>query len=332
MKKSIVTSLLLITILSCPVQSQPVLQNTKYFEFYNEYWINLHHFLYQKAKGSQLSKLEEDRMDFLDIGEDAVILNTEEDKVIKKAVFYYKKNLVSKRLRSELGDIRVWLQQQASKKIITDTTFSSAFTNILNEASDVYRLKYWAIHKEVNVNTLDNHIETIRSIESVIISKMEKMARYKWPKGTKVRVDLTVYANYAGAYTATRPKMNIVLSTIDPLNNTSDFIETIFHEGSHILYNYQDSPFREEIFYQAKEMGMNFPRNLWHASLSYLCGRATQDALKNLSIDHKLDMDVRNIFIAYNTKEFRNILEKYYQGKIDMTNTVSQLLSDLKNK
>jgi hypothetical protein len=160
---------------------------------------------------------------------------------------------------------------------------------------------------------------------------MEKLAIYKWPHETKVRVDLTVYANYAGAYTATNPSMNIIISTIDPLNNTSSFIETIYHEGSHLLFNYQDSPFRGEIYYQAKEMGVTFPRHLWHACLFYLCGKATQDALKTLSINHKLDMDVRKIYTDFNTTEFREILDDYYLGKKDLKYTISALMSNLKN-
>jgi len=327
MKKILLACLSFIIISGCLAQS--AIQSTEYFEFYNNYWINLHHFLYQKAKGSQLKKLEEDGMGFRKIGEDTVVLSRSENDVLDRAIYYYQKNLIDKDLRRDLGAIRRWLQQQAEPEEIRDTTFSAAYTDLLNEVSTVYKRHFWKLHKELNLNVLNHHIEVLRALELEVIGKIEKLAKYKWPDVAKVRVDLTVYANYAGAYTATDPSMNIVISTIDPLNNTSSLIETVYHEGSHLLFNYQDSPFRGEIYYQAQEMKMEFPRNLWHACLFYLCGRATQDALKSLSIDHKMDMDVRNIFAGYNTQKFRNTLEDYYQGMIDLKNTVSALLADL---
>jgi len=41
-------------------------------------------------------------------------------------------------------------------------------------------------------------------------------------------------------------------------------------------------------------------------------------------------MDINNIFSTYNTTEFRNINEQYYQGKIDANNLVIQLLNQVK--
>ncbi len=304
---------------------------SNYFEFHNDYWINLHHYLYQQAKGSQGRKLAEDGFSFLPIGEDSIIqqLNSDDKQKLDRAIEYYRENLTDKSLVRALSAMRYWLQQQEIGKSIVDTTYSNEFTMVLNEASDVYRLSLWPLHRAINSKVLLEHIENIQRYESLVIKKMEELAVYPWPGKKKVRVDLTVYANYAGAYTSTRPEMNIFLSTRDPLNNTTSFVETIFHEGSHLLFRIQDSPFRGSIFSLSEEMGLEFPRGLWHAAMFYLSGRVVQDALRKEGIDHKMDMDVRGIFPGYNTPGFREILERYYQGEQDLDQTARALLEDL---
>lgn len=332
-------SLLLIVFLQedCSVAKEiplPATYTTEYFSFQNDYWINLHHFLYQKAKGSQLKKLEEDGNAFMAIGEEAVYesLNSEELKKLDDALLYYKNNLITQDLRRELGRLRVWLQALDHDGMVTDTTFSQAYTDIMNSASEVYRTKFWPIHRAHNERTLSKHLALIIQFEAGVIAKMERLSQYQWPTEEKVRVDVTTYANWAGAYTPTRPNLNIIISTIDELNTTSAFIETIFHEGSHLLFRMNDSPFREAIYQHSEEMELEFPRNLWHASLFYLCGRATQDQLKTKGVDHQLVMDELNVFTSYNTPEFRAALEKYYQGEQGMEATIRSLLTAIKGK
>ena len=320
----------IIALMSTNILAQNPLGSTKLFEFHSNYWVNLHHFLYQKAKGSQLAQLRDDGLEFRETGEALVKLSGDENLKLEDAVAYYKENLIDKNLRSErLRDIKAWLHEQKENQTIVDTTFSKRFTDLLNSASSVYRIRYWPIHQKLNKEVLDQHISTIATFEERVIGTMEEIAEYEWQDSTKVRVELTAYANYAGAYTTTRPNLNIIISTIDPYNKTTAFVETVYHEGAHLLFNFQDSPFRGEIYHQAKALGMDFPRNLWHASMFYLCGRATQDALEANSVQHKMLMDVYHIFTDYDSQEFRNILENYYNQKIDLKSTVSALLANL---
>ncbi|MEM9075393.1 MAG: hypothetical protein AAGC43_00060 [Bacteroidota bacterium] len=177
-----------------------------------------------------------------------------------------------------------------------------------------------------NKKILGKYFGLIKELEKEVIGKMEDLADYTWPSEKKVRVDVVTYANWAGAYTVTRPEMNIVISTIDEKNTTTSFIETIFHEGTHLLFPIDGSPFRAEIYYKSKEMKLRFQRHLWHASQFFLCGRITQDKLKAKGISHKLLMEELKIFTAYNTTHFRQTLEKYYKGEYDLKTTVKYLL------
>nr|WP_298999015.1 hypothetical protein [uncultured Allomuricauda sp.] len=334
MRFYILLVLLTSTIFCCKNRENQIRFSTDYFEFENNYWVNLHHFMYQRADSSQLRKLQEDGFGFIDIGESAIeekISHTDRE-VLNMAIKYYKDNLIEKSLRRDLNGHRVWLQKKEKFKMITDTAFGKSFTEMLNKVSPVYQKYYWDVHRKHNDLIVSQHIETIDQIEEEVIEKMERLSLNTWPDSTKVRVDITCYANWAGAYTTSIPKMNIVLSTTDPSKTTSAFVETILHEGSHLLYLFGESPMRDKIYDMSAELGIKFPRNLWHASMFYLCGRATQDELSKLNIEHKMILDVNRIFSKYNTEKFRKINEQYYLGGTKADTLVKYMLNELKER
>ncbi|MDW3193723.1 MAG: hypothetical protein R8G66_15235 [Cytophagales bacterium] len=307
---------------------------TRYFSFKNNFWINLHHFLYQEASGSQLRHLQEDGMTFLDIGEAPIRkgLSQEDQEILQQAISYYTKKLVAKDLRTDLGQMRTWFRKQPENGQITDTRFTREFTAILNRVAPIYRSNFWQLHESHNWEIMDQHIERIYQIEEAMIRKMEEMSANVWPAETKVRVDLTTYGSWSSAYSSSRPIMNLVISTIDPGHETSEFIETTFHEGTHLLYLFDQSPVRDEIYNQAEAREMDFPRGLWHAWLFYLCGKATQEELAAFDESHQLTIDTKNVFSNYNTPALRTILDRYYEGKLDMKEAVKTLLDDLASK
>ena len=256
-------------------------------------------------------------------------LNTLERKAVTNAIAYYKDHLIEKSLTRGLSKERVWLQHLYPKKKITDTALTKGYTTILNDFSEVYGKYLWPIHKAHNATILDLHHSTIKDMETRVIPKMERLSLNNWPAEARVRIDITTYANYAGAYTVTKPFFNTIISTIDPSSKETLFVETVFHEGSHLLFRY-GSPFRDAIYGTAEEMKITFPKNLWHAALFYLCGRVVQDELEKKAIDHEMIMDVKNIFTGYNTPEFRNTLEQYYGGVHDFDTCISTLVNSFK--
>ncbi|MFZ1808403.1 MAG: hypothetical protein WAU36_14325 [Cyclobacteriaceae bacterium] len=315
--------------IQCNGQSSQPVATTQYFEFYNSYWINLHHFLYQQAKGSQLTKLQEDGATLIDVGDDETIddLTNNEKEQFDKAVDYYRFHLIDKTL-FQLGDIRVGLQAIAEEGFLPDTIFSSEFTNVLNEIAPLYSKKFWSSHSAQNQKVITDQISWIKDLEEGVIKDLVRLSGSEWPD-IKVRVDLTAYANFAGAYTVSRPAMNITVSSLDPSVTTTLFVETIFHEGTHLLFS-MDSPFRSSIFFLSKDQGIEFPRNLWHVSQFYLSGRVVQDHLSVKGAKHELLMDVKSIFSDSSTPELRLALEQYYHGEVDMETTITSLLDAFK--
>lgn len=306
-----------------------VIDTSEYFTFKSSYWINLHHFLYQQAQGSQVKKAIEDGNRLLEIGDDSIrqSLLEIESKRLTKAIEYYKKHLISKSL-FKLSNMRVWLENQMIDGIIQDTSYTSEYSQILNEFSSIYKKHFWPTHNAHNEKVLKKHFETIQQIEKKAVLRLEQLSGSTWPKG-KVRIELTTYADYAGGYTTTYPDMVIFISTLDPLAFESDFIETVFHEGSHLLFT-MEGIFRSKIFFKSQESKIEFPKELWHASQFYLCGVLIKDLLNPLGINHTLTMDAKKIYSKYNTPIFRKILDEYYSHKTDLDSTVNGLLINMK--
>lgn len=302
---------------------------TAYFEFHNNFWINLHHFLYQQASGSQQKKLQEDGNSLLDIGEAKIwsALTAKEDQILHSAIAYYKENLTGQDLLNDLGMTRVRLQATESE-IVADSVISLEYAKVLNNVSKVYRKRFWKLHQQHNEKTISKHMSMISGMEEKVISRMVVLSQSEWPlTESKVRIDLTTYANYAGAYTPTRPNFNILLSTLDPTSETNGFIEIIFHESSHLLFRF-GNPFRDIIYFTAEQLDVPFPRNLWHACLFYLCGKVVQSELADMGISYTLQMDKRSIFSEYNTQNFSNALDGYMNNELTLKEMVAQLLKN----
>lgn len=302
------------------------IDSTLYFEFHNSFWVNMHHFLYEKASGRQVAHLMEDGNSFKAIQEAKILnkLDSAQKKMYENAILFYQENLISRSLLRS-SELLVSIQKNQNE-VLPDSVVTEEFAAQLNGMITVYD-GLWQVHRELNNKIIKRHISRIKKYEESVLSKMEKYSGDTLPEG-KIRIDISAYANWAGAYTFIRPNVNITISSLDPGSFSPTFIETVFHEGSHTLFS-RDSEFRAGIYIQSEEQEIQFPRSLWHASLFYLCGRTVQDELENDGIEYALTMDQRNVFEAYNTPFFRETLDKYLQEQIARDETINLLLSDI---
>ncbi|WP_128755178.1 hypothetical protein [Aquimarina sediminis] len=299
------------------------LYRTTYFTFHNNVWMNLYHFFYEQACNRQKNKLAEDGLVFNDIGDSVVImeLSSKEKALFNDGVAFFKKNIIDQKLLNSRRIFK-WLQNQPSNKNIIDTTFSKEFTENLNRLSNLYKDHFWQRHQKENVDLLNNFISLIEKTENSVIGKMEDFSGSKW--NGAVRVDLTTYGNWAGAYSPDFD--NLVISSIDPMMNSTIFIEFVFHESSHLLFT-RKSPFRQSLFLKSKELDIKQPRQLWHAAMFYLSGLATREVLNEYDVSHELIMKKKSVFTQYyENKEFKTILSDYYKSNIEMDAMSARLL------
>ena len=299
------------------------LSKTQYFTFHNNLWMNLHHFFYEMASQRQKAKLSEDHLEYKNIGDQARIekLSPSDRDLVNQGIDFYKNNLIDQELLHS-GRVLKWLQQQPLNTLITNTQYSEAFTNMLNQLKPVYEYHFWPTHRQENQLLLSTYQSLIEQTEKDVIQDMERASGKSW--SGKVRVDLTTYGNWAGAYSPSND--NIVVASIDPQMHSSLFVEFVFHESSHLLFS-RRCPFRTAIKEEATAMDLKPSRALWHAAMFYLSGIATQDALKAQNVDHVLIMEKKKVFSNhYQNQAFKAILNDYYQQNITTKTMAKQLL------
>ncbi|MGV6852087.1 MAG: hypothetical protein ACWA5R_07910 [bacterium] len=300
-----------------------LLGESQFYTYHNNIWINLHHFLYEKASGKQAKKLAEDHLSFVDIGDSNAIqsLSQLQKNQLQSVVAFYKQKVIRKPLLQSAKVLK-WLQNQVDESANHKSEPVEGMANQLNLIMPTYKEVFWPRHKVQNEILFTKHQSLIAKTEASVIGKMQVLSGLKW-KG-KVRVDLSTYGNWASAYSPADD--NIVVSTIDPSMESTLFIEFVFHESSHLLFG-RRSPFRKALFKEKKRNQIKAPRQLWHAAMFYLSGMTTQQTLNKFNVEHKLIMKQKRVFFDYyNNAQFKKTLNDYYSEKIDREQVASQLL------
>ena len=95
----------------------------------------------------------------------------------------------------------------------------------------------------------------------------------RWPR-EKIRVDLTGYANWTGAYTTADP-LRVTISSLDSRNQGAEALEVLFHEGSHGIAE----PVQAAIIRECRQRDKAIPRDLWHALVFYTTGEVIRPVL-----------------------------------------------------
>ena len=103
---------------------------------------------------------------------------------------------------------------------------------MLSEAMAVYRRHWWREHSARNAEWMQAESEALRVHEARIATRLAAAYVGEWPS-ERVRVDVTAYANWAGAYTTNNPNQVTVSSMAF---QRLEALEIIFHEVSHATF------------------------------------------------------------------------------------------------
>lgn len=204
------------------------------FVFHNDPWINLHHFLFEWARNVPERRVG-DRRRAVDVVERTQLgrLSDAERQAWEKAVRFYRDRLVERdltfdrdhiALRGELGAIAC----SAERTPLRDTELSV----VLSEAMDVYRRHWWREHRARNAEWMKAQSKALRVYEARLAMRLAAAYGGEWPS-ERVRVDVTAYASWPGAYTTNRPNQLTVSSVAF---QRLEALEILFHEVSHAAF------------------------------------------------------------------------------------------------
>jgi hypothetical protein len=331
MKKTLFLILLLPFI--APAQTENPLPGqigeTNYFEFFSNYYLNLHHWLY--SKGLQYNKTLS--KDFDSIFKEIKIAPDESTKQnVMLAIKYYADSIVNRNLLFDPGltDLKYSLEKIADLNSEELKSFSPYIINALQSADSFFRDNHWTEINAKNMTFMKANIELVKEIENDVVGDCAKYYHYKYD-GKKFRVDLVDYATFFGAYTTTDPYINAVISSTDKRHEGTQGVEVIFHEVSHGMI---------DSVYALQEKicnGVKTPvdHNIWHSILFYSTGTFVKNALAMHGKEHEIYLYKNNL--AGINPQFKKVIDSvtkywklYLDGKISMEKSIRLIVTATK--
>ena len=271
------------------------------FDFHSNFWVNLHHFLYEQA----IAKSPEpcDSSDW------------------QRALEVYRSDIATHELLSrDIAGINTALSQVENSESLKDSGLDADLTQILERAATVYKARWWPQHNRANLAWIATASPLVAKYEAVMKKKLSKAFETPWPPDP-IRTDVAVYASWAGAYTVLDPT-HITISSTGPVTQAA--VETLFHEASHGMIQKISDALAAELDSQKKLFQR---RAFWHAVLFYTAGEVAQRNLNDYTM-----FGIKSGVLERGWPGALPILEKdwkpYLDGKIDLATAVHRLVSD----
>jgi len=286
--------LLLVAALLLPLASQAAPQiDTTYgplpvFELHSGFWINLHHTLYQEARQRSNSPTSHETADKSSKPTLPVMraarapLTAVEQRAWDDAVAYYVAHYATQDLlfstellllKNQLGDFEDCDELSGARKKTCDAGLSPKLTQILDAAAPVYRAHLWPDHDRANRRWIARVAPLVREQGVGLSERLADIYQTRWPKD-KIRVDVSAYANWAGAYTTLDP-LRVTIASLDARNQGAEALEVLFHEASHGIAQ----PVELAINRECRQRDKAIPRDLWHALIFYTTGEVIKPVM-----------------------------------------------------
>jgi hypothetical protein len=276
-------SLLLLTVamlvpvaLAADPQSDSTFGPLPVFELHSGFWMNLHHTLYQQARQQR------DKQGGAPKAMPASRLSDAERRTWDAAVAYYVANYSGKDLlfstemillKNQLGDFEDCDELSGTSKKTCDAGLPPKITQVLDSAAPVYRAHWWLEQDRANRKWIAAVSPLVRNRGLELAQRLAEIYQTKWP-AEKIRVDVSPYANSAGAYTTLDP-LRVTISSIDARNQGNAALEVLFHEASHGIAE----PVQAAIVRECRQRDKPIPRDLWHALIFYTTGEVIRPVM-----------------------------------------------------
>ena len=299
------------------------------FIFHNdEFWLNLHHFLYvlgraeNKTQDSSRSAVVNAPKD----QEQGLAKLSEAERVIwREAVSFYANDLSKKDavFDEPLPAITSALAQAGDAKSLSATKIDPAVASTLERAAPIYRKSWWSAHHAANVEWQRTIQKLVDQHGAAILSFITKAYQMNWnPSG--FHVHLSGYTNWAGAYSTTGELL--VLSSLAKDINGIYGLETIFHEGMHQW----DKQVIEAVREQARMQKKRVPNGLTHAMIFFTAGEAVRHIYPN-HIPYAEKFGVWQRGIAPFKAPLEEIWKPYLNGHGTRDETLAELVKRIAN-
>ncbi len=144
----------------------------------------------------------------------------------------------------------------------------------LEACMPAYRALFWPRHRRASEALIASLQRDLSQYEEPMAAGLVEIFEGTWPDAP-IRVDVTPYANWAGAYTDASPA-NITLASYDRNSPGAHALEMLFHEASHT--NTFSEPLIVATTAALETAGIKNDR-LWHYVMFFATGRLAKQML-----------------------------------------------------
>ena len=258
-------------------QSTPKTPKTIFVFHADEFWLNLHHFLYVLARAENKERdASREAVAVAPADQDRGLakLNAREREIWHKAVAWYAAGAAKKDIVFDdpLPSITNALVSAGDAKSLKTSSIDPAFVNVLESVGPIYRKAWWKQHREANRQWQEKIQALVDRHGATVLAFITNAYKMQWP-AMGFHVHVSGYSNWAGAYSTTGNLL--VLASQNPSVQGAYGLETIFHEGMH---QWDDQVF-EALRAAAIKINKYFPRGLSHSLIFFTAGEAVRRSI-----------------------------------------------------
>jgi hypothetical protein len=325
------------------------------FDFHSNFWVNLHHFLYQQARlrGQAAAANAPAPATPASTGAAPVAmpapagmvaqgllpleaLSEEERRAWSAALDYYAEALAKRDLLfdGDMVNINNRLAEWEKQPDLSQSGLRAPLVEAMNKAAPVYRTHWWPEHDRANRAWIAAMEPRVRQMGAALTLRLAAAYQAQWPAAL-IWVDVSHYAGRVGAYTSDDP-LHVTISSADPRNAGESGFEILFHEASHGLTRHVE----EAIARECRARNKPIPRDLWHAVLFYTTGEVVRRMFAEQAA--KEGSHAAGGYTPYAYREglyarawprFQPLLETHWQayldGKIDFDRAIARIVNAL---
>ena len=298
------------------------------FVFHSDPWVNLHHFLFQWARGSS-PRQPGDRRRAVEVSEQAQLgtLEAGERQAWERAVDIYRERLVEQDLLfdRDLVELRGGLAALACSSGSWEG-IDPGLAPVLKDAMPVYRRRWWPEHHATNATWIENQARELKAYEAPLAGRLAAAYGGEWP-AERIRVDVTAYSNWAGAYTTNHPNQ-VTLSSPD--YQGLEGLEILFHEVSHA--SFMEQRLLGQLAEAFRRQGAEPPRGLAHAIQFVTPAEILRSLVSTEEREGLVLVADRMAEREHLREQYRAVLESwkpFLDGKVSRTEALDRIVAEL---
>ena len=320
MRRSLIAIVLLLS--TCAVVPAAKPSNPIFIFHTDEFWLNLHHFLY--VLGRAQNKTNDTAREAVtgapaDQEKGLAALTASERNIWNEAVSAYASGISKKDLVFDdpLTELTKALAQAGDARSLESAGVDPATAAILQRAAPVYRKAWWTRHKSANQAWVSAMQRYVDQHGPTVLSFITRAYQFKWPEAGYA-VHLSAFANWAGAYSTGVGVL--VISSLNEGNKGPYGLETLFHESMHQW----DSQVFEAIRTHARASNKLVPRGLSHALIFFTAGEAVRKVIPDhVPYAEKFGVWQRGMM------QFKSPIEQTWKPYLDGKGTRDEALAEL---